>query len=88
MIRLIIFLGLLYVAYRVIKSILPSIPQERDHANPGAGEIADEMVQDPVCGVFLPRREAIRVNQNTGDVYFCSNECKTKYLESKTDTIH
>ena len=81
--RLIIILGLLYVAYRLIKSILPPASQQQDRANPEAGEIADEMVQDPVCGVFLPRREAIRANRSDDEIYFCSNECKTKYLESK-----
>jgi len=41
------------------------------------------MVQDPVCGVFVPRKTAIV--QQVGEISncFCSQECAAKFQEQR-----
>jgi YHS domain-containing protein len=39
------------------------------------------MVMDPHCHVYIPKREAITVKTAGETLYFCSKECKKKYLE-------
>ena len=40
------------------------------------------MVKDPVCGMYIDPRLAIRLNGRDKPVYFCSEACKSKYLSS------
>jgi YHS domain-containing protein len=38
-------------------------------------------VKDPVCGMYMDPRLAIRLRrQQEGDLYFCSEECRRRYL--------
>jgi YHS domain-containing protein len=40
------------------------------------------MVQDPVCKVYLPKRQALTVNGPIGkNEFFCSTECREKFIE-------
>jgi YHS domain-containing protein len=39
------------------------------------------MVKDPVCGMYMDARLAIRLEKTSEAVYFCSEECKNKYIE-------
>jgi uncharacterized protein len=39
------------------------------------------MIQDPACGVYFPLREGIHLKHQGKDLYFCSPECKDKFLE-------
>jgi YHS domain-containing protein len=47
------------------------------------GTITDEMVMDPQCNVYIPRKEAITAKVAGETIYFCSKECKKKYLEEQ-----
>lgn len=38
------------------------------------------MVRDPVCGMYMDPRLAVRMEVKTGSVYFCSDECQRKFL--------
>ncbi|MBI5605421.1 MAG: YHS domain-containing protein [Deltaproteobacteria bacterium] len=39
------------------------------------------MVQDPVCKVYLPKRQAVVFNDSKGEMhYFCSTLCRDKYI--------
>ena len=84
MIRFIIFVILCYVLYRLVKSLaLPSPAKPKKPFTQSYGTITDEMVMDPHCHVYIPKREAITVKQAGETLYFCSKECKKKYLEEK-----
>jgi YHS domain-containing protein len=43
-------------------------------------EVAEEMVRDPVCEVYLPRADAIRRKVQGRDYFFCSPGCLDKFL--------
>ena len=43
------------------------------------------MVKDPVCGMYMDSRLAIRLDRRDKSVYFCSESCKSKYLSESAD---
>ncbi len=44
-----------------------------------------EMVKDPVCGTYVEKDSAITVKNGEQILYFCSYECRQKYIESVTE---
>ncbi len=45
---------------------------------------ANYMVKDPVCGMYMDSRLAVRLERRKEEFYFCSEECKNKYLSDST----
>jgi uncharacterized protein len=44
-----------------------------------------EMVKDEVCGVYLPKDEALKVEIEDKVCYFCSEECKDAFLKGRSE---
>jgi len=40
----------------------------------------NNMVKDPICGMYLDSRLAVRLDKSGDVIYFCSEECKEKFL--------
>lgn len=76
--RFIIYLVLAYIAYRLAKAIIK--PKEKISRRENGGVI-DEMVQDPQCKMYVPRREAIEKSINGKTYHFCSQACAARFLE-------
>jgi len=81
--KLLIIILIGYLAYRSFRSwMLKNTMQQHQSMQGKAGpEIEDEMVKDPSCGVYITRRDAVHLRQAGEDLYFCSEECRDKYLE-------
>ena len=45
----------------------------------GASSAGEEMVKDPVCGVYVPLSSSVRKIVDGRTVYFCSVKCKDSY---------
>jgi len=72
--RLLIFLLLAYLVYRLIRGILrEKLPKERP-PDTDRGHV-DEMVQDPQCGTYIPLSDAHRRVIDGREHFFCSSEC-------------
>jgi YHS domain-containing protein len=41
---------------------------------------ATPMVKDPVCGMFMDARLALRAERGSQEHFFCSEECRSKFL--------
>lgn len=76
--RILAFLGILWILRRVLAFLSGNvaIPPRSRPREPVSGDT----VKDPVCGMYLDPRLAIRVPGKGGDVYFCSEECRRRYL--------
>ncbi|MBW1682396.1 MAG: YHS domain-containing protein [Deltaproteobacteria bacterium] len=74
-IRLLILGGLIYLLYRLGKGVFGS----GGVAGGRKDGIIDEMVQDPQCRTYIPRREAVRKVIRGREFYFCSEECAAAY---------
>jgi len=76
--RLIILIFLAYLAYRLVRKYLPRSDGQRSGMTTDGGAI-DEMVQDPACKTYIPRRTAYRRVVDGTEYFFCSRECAEKF---------
>ena len=73
MLRLIL-IALLFVAlFFILRNLVRDL--KADKAARSAGRSRDQMVQDPVCLVYVPRESAVRGKVGEHEYYFCSKEC-------------
>jgi len=81
MLRILIIAFLVFFLYRVIKALTGfGRPAQRTGAD---GEVIDEMVQDPQCGTYIPRQEAVRRRIAGQEHYFCSEKCAAEYEKAR-----
>lgn len=82
MIKLLIYILLIYIAYKVFRSIMaPSgSSAKRGYGETGAAD--DIMIKDPVCEIYFPKKDGVCLNIDGKEVCFCSSECRDKYLKS------
>lgn len=86
MIRLLVFFGLIYLLYRTVKSWTASLKAPRTAANGRqTHEIDDVMVKDPFCEVYFPKRNGIRVTHAGQELFFCSSQCRDKFMEAHSE---
>lgn len=76
LIRLLLFLGLIYLLYRLVKKVFRTGPSLSDRKPRG---VIDEMVQDPVCKAYVSKQGALRRVIGGREVFFCSTECMEAY---------
>ncbi|MBW2010786.1 MAG: hypothetical protein JRI32_03825 [Deltaproteobacteria bacterium] len=82
--RLLIFIGLVYLCYRALKSrLFPAASMGNKGFRYNVRNIDDVMVKDPYCGVYFPKRDGIPLNVDGKNLYFCSNECRDKFIASQ-----
>ena len=83
MVRLLIFVFLIYILYSLVKKVFGS-GSGISRSNSSSGEIS-EMVQDPYCKTYIPRNEAYRIILDGEELLFCSRECAEKYKNKMKD---
>ena len=42
--------------------------------------VRGRMVKDPQCGIYVATDLAVRIRKKNADLYFCSEECRDKFL--------
>ncbi len=82
MIKFLIIIGIFYLAYRVLKSALLKGLSNQELGKESGTELDDVMIQDPFCGIYFPQRNGVSTKIKGDTLYFCSNECRNKYIES------
>jgi len=75
LVRLILYLVFIYVAVRLIKNLFLSMPGERKEKT----EEGEDMVMDPNCNTYIPKRDAIYRKVGGQKIYFCSDKCLKEY---------
>lgn len=80
MVRLLIYIVLLYVIYSLVKRLLLSGTKEK--LKKDSSGMISEMVQDPYCKTYIPKNEAYRAVLGGNEILFCSKECAEKYKNS------
>ena len=85
LIRIALMVLALYVLWRACGRLIRSVgmmteqrgrPEDSGHLNP-----VDELVQDPVCKLYVPRREAVELMDRDSPLYFCSEKCRDMYVQ-------
>ena len=86
MIRFVILAVVAYVFYRALKSWMFAAPDsDKSVADKNAGRIDDVMIKDPFCETYFPQRNAVHLQVDGEDLYFCSIACKNKYVASQSE---
>lgn len=79
--RIIFFAFLVYLVYwiyRFFKALIQSSqPQEPK------GRLSNVMVKDEMCNTYLPQEDALKEVHKGKAYFFCSQECRRKFLEQK-----
>ncbi len=84
--RFLTFIIVGWIVYRILRFFFRAIfwigkNETREKMRDYSQKEATEMVQDPVCGVYIPKDQAVHIKVNGKDIFFCSKECKNKYLK-------
>ncbi|OGR00564.1 MAG: hypothetical protein A2505_01330 [Deltaproteobacteria bacterium RIFOXYD12_FULL_55_16] len=86
MFKLLVYAVFLYVLYRLLTGGKEKKPvaQANNQAAPGTTELAihDQLVEDPVCHIYIPKRQAIVLHDNGLSVFFCSEQCRKIYCDA------
>jgi YHS domain-containing protein len=87
MVRLLLWLLLIYIGYRVILTLTSAKNQEpsKRSAAPSEGTAAH---RDPVCGMYVSEEDAVVGRLGNQRHFFCSMECLDKYREQLDHTSH
>ncbi|MDR1397313.1 MAG: hypothetical protein LBJ14_06240 [Desulfarculales bacterium] len=75
---------IIWLLYRLIVTWLRNRSKSAagaEEAKSSAPEGLHEMVQDNICKVYLPRNQALMLKHGGREHFFCSVECKNKFLE-------
>lgn len=84
LLRVLAFVATLWFIKRLLRP-----GYRRDSGAPGPGarderpQPEKEMVKDPVCGMYMDPRLAIRQEEKGDSLFFCSEECRQKYLAAR-----
>jgi YHS domain-containing protein len=86
MIRLLFWLLLAYIGYRVIIALTSSKKTEAEKKSVASDGVATH--RDPVCGLYVSEEDAIVGKLDGQRHYFCSMCCLEKYREQLDHTSH
>jgi YHS domain-containing protein len=79
MIRLLLLALLFYLGYCLIRTFFRALPGQKGSPPPAKGPRGEEMVQDPHCGTYLPRGDALVKTVRGEKHYFCSEACRDAF---------
>jgi uncharacterized protein len=87
MVKLLIFAVFFYVLYRLLVGALRKKPLRRDSGRQGTAHLPahDLLVKDPVCHIYIPKSQAIVLQDTETPVYFCSEQCRKIYRDEQAD---
>jgi len=81
MARFILFVFLFLLLYAILRFLIKDIFVQRKKFN-GKFE-PEELIQDPYCQTYIPKRTAVRKRVGGRDYYFCGKECVRKFFDEK-----
>lgn len=82
--KIIILLVLFYLLYRLYLVGRKKRLAEREGAAGPPPAIDDILVQDPVCGAYVPRSQALHRQQDGKEFFFCSEKCRNQFEEKRS----
>jgi YHS domain-containing protein len=79
--RIIVLGVLLVIVYFMARSALRGLfGKDKEVARSvGSSGSPSDMIQDPVCGMFVPKEGAFFLQQEDRTYFFCSETCRASY---------
>ena len=86
MFQLILLATVIYILYKWLRHSAPQSrpPRTVDPPPQTAGQV-EEMLQDPVCGTWVPVSQALSMQHGKETIHFCSAECRDKFLKVQAE---
>jgi len=81
MARLILFIILFLVLYAILRILIKDTPVWRKKLYKETKP--EELVQDPYCQTYIPKKSAIKKRVSGKNYYFCKQECLKKFIQVK-----
>jgi YHS domain-containing protein len=84
--RIAAFVFIVYLGFKVYALFMRSVGKGRAQPHVQGGEpcaSVNDMVQDPVCGVYISADQAVSVHRKGVTFYFCSEDCYRRFVEKK-----
>lgn len=79
MIRYLLILLFIYLLYRLVRTLFALVfPGMKRQAHLPREE-AGELVKDPTCNTYVPKRDALSAEVGGQQLYFCSFKCLDDY---------
>jgi uncharacterized protein len=76
---------LVWFLYRSVRRLMSGGEKTGRRPEPkGPDQVIDVMVQDPQCGTYLPKHEAIRSIVRDEERFFCSESCRDAFIRGDT----
>jgi YHS domain-containing protein len=75
--RLMLVAGMLVAGYFLLRSAIKQFRESARPAQPPASR--NEMVQDPVCKIYVPRGSAVSADIGGQTYLFCSRDCANTF---------
>ena len=85
MTRFFVFLILIYLLYKIIKTVGQSKPERGENYQFKSTSGGEDLVEDPVCHTYVPLSQACKKEISGKSYYFCSERCSEKYLSEKNN---
>ena len=85
--RLLILGVLLYILYRLLfggKKRRMKAAAQKGRGGQLAGH--DVLVEDPICHTYIPKKQALVVQQDDKSYFFCSEKCRETFLSEKGES--
>ena len=83
LLRILLYFMALVMAGRFLRSLFHSLRGPAPSAaNEDPSSKRTSMVKDPMCGMYMDPRLALRMEYKKESVYFCSDECRQKFLSA------
>ncbi len=80
LLRILLFVLAVWLIKRILTALMGTFRRTDSRVN--AQNPTKNMVKDPVCGMYMDSRLAIRLENRKGIFYFCSEDCRKKFLEA------
>jgi YHS domain-containing protein len=79
MIAIILRILLIALALWLVRRMLAAFQAPKAPKNGKSAQKAENtMVKDPICGMYMDARLAIRLD-DANDIFFCSEDCRNKF---------
>jgi len=81
MYRLILIIILLLLSYSIFRYLMKDMTGRAKKINRESEP--EELVQDPYCKTYIPKRSALRKKVSGRNYYFCKQECLEKFIQNE-----
>jgi len=81
LLRFLLYSLFFYVIYRFIRYLF--LPRKSGQSPSSLNKNSGVMIKDEICNTYLPKEDAVKEIHEGKEYFFCSQECRRKFLESK-----